>query len=627
MASFEENVNKAGERYRTGETGMLGLAGDVASAGVNSLFQWDRAKERIAENNRLAREGLYDYPRVEQFVGNAGALLEAANAPIEHIFRGYDSFVAPVIETPAEGVLSRANPAFDMVQYAKNTGGEAFASFLEEHPTAARRFKDVSDAMMAFPMARGLLRSNKALRGFHEGSFDVIIDNFYDPRSKKFSPEIEGMLQKYSPDQKSATSAEVYTRDNKQQNKVRAALGMGIWAAKGIKRVAENLVNPYQRATYTEFGISPSYVAAYDEFMRIDKLVKEGKATAMQRRKALDTAHSQMQQLANIRAQANARAKGPEASDPFMLAVSDPNSNIFFEPNKIGKDWYAKTGNKGANISPVSAEDALTAQKHFEHTWLNGDTSNVKVVVKKPRGVGGDHFSDVVANNGRFKKALNVFEVTRGGQKVIREFDSVSDLEKALMRNSGKKIHKVEGKQEKEVAYTVFKTDDTGVWIKGSRAGTAKTEGGINMIMKVEPNGNITGYMSDLHDMFDKVPIVKDILNYTLPTKMLAVTPPMQSNVYSIMSEASTAKKGGQAALDRRVAQPSAVGAITEGEERIRRSGEYVPSKSEVARQSVDAGQNVNYMFNLANYGGETEGTSGVQNKGMFELPENYSRY
>lgn len=488
------------------------------------------------------------------------------------------------------------------IKYLANTEagqwvGQQAEDFAKANPRTARALSEglgASNLIGLGSLRRGLFQTDEALKGMHESSADVIVPNFYNPREVQYSPLVEKALEKISPDKKSATSAEVYTGDNKRQNAIRKALGFGGWAAKGISRVAENLVNPYNRATYAEYGMAPSYRDAYNKFMEVDKLFNEGKATQFERAKALDIAHSQMQQMANIRAQAGAKAKVKEASDPFMLAATDPNSPNYFKPNDIGKNWYEQTGAKGATIDKISSTEAQKVQDHVTKAWgLGADIANgdVKVVIKRPTGVGGNHFNDVVASNSRFKHALHVFEVgqkQRGGV----EFGSVDELKTALEKRSDVLVKK-EGKKEKERAYRVVGSDDEGVWITSSRAGSAKVEGGINMLMKVEPNGNITGYMSDLHDFLDKVPGVKNVLEYTLPTKVLAVTPPMQSNVYSVMSVSSTAKKFGDEGVSKRVEYPSAAGEQAAAMERVRESGNIKPSTGEVVRQSGQAAQNV----------------------------------
>jgi hypothetical protein len=594
MASFEQNVNESGERYRKGEIGVGGLIASVTGDALNGLFNIDRARSRFYEN----RQNYDNTPEVEKsyprhLLAQAGVLGESLGAPLEGLFDSAGA-VANAVDAPVRGALERANPAVG----AATIGRDAFKDYLANNPEAAALVKDIADASNILAM-RGvggrIGGEDKSMRGFNESSADVIVDNFYNPRQVEYPAPVENLLQKISPDKKSESGKEVFTGDNTRQNKIRKVLGFGSWAAKGLSRVAQNLVDPFARATYSEFGISPAYTAAYRKFKQTEQAYKEGKASKADYNQALDAAHSQMQQMANIRHQANAEARIKEGTDPFMLAATDPNSPMYFRPSERGDNWYHETANKGANLKELSPEESKTVQDHVMGAWGIKKDDDVKIVVKKPTGMGGNHFKDVVAQNKYFKHALHVFDVGQSKRGGKIEFDSVDDLYEAL-ENRSEVLIKEAGKKDKVKAFRVVKTDDTGVWITGSRAGSAKVEGGINMLMKIEPNGNITGYMSDLHDFLDKVPVVKDILNYTLPTKVLAVSTPMQSNIFSIMSKESAEKKFKNTpdVVDKRVPYPSAEGEATMKVlgPRLDEAASVRPTARGVARQIVPIAEN-----------------------------------
>lgn len=594
MASFEQNVNESGERYRKGEIGVGGLIASVTGDALNGLFNIDRARTRFYDN----RQQYDNTPEVEQsyarhLLAQAGVLGESLGAPLEGLFDSAGS-VADAVDSPVRSTLERANPAVGATTIAR----DAFNDYLSNNPEAAALVKDISDASNILAM-RGvggrIGGEDKSMRGFNESSADVIVDNFYNPRQVEYPAPIESLLQKVAPDKKSESGKEVFTGDNTRQNKIRKVLGFGSWASKGIARVAQNLVDPFSRATYSEFGISPAYMAAYRKFKQTEKDYKEGTASKSEYNQALDAAHSQMQQMANIRQQANAEARIKEGTDPFMLSVTDPNSPMYFKPSERGDNWYQETAAKGANLKELSDKEAKTVQDHVMNAWGLKKDEDVKVVVKRPTGMGGNHFSDVVARNKYFKHALHVFDVGQSKRGGNIEFKSVDDLYDAL-ENRSEALIKEPGQEKKVRAFRVVKTDETGVWITGSRAGTAKVEGGINMLMKIEPNGDITGYMSDLHDFLDKVPVVKDVLNYTLPTKVLAVSTPMQSNIYSVMgADAAKAKfKDTPDVMDKRVPYPSAAGeaAMSVLGPRLDAAASVRPSVQGVARQIVPIAEN-----------------------------------
>lgn len=480
----------------------------------------------------------------------------------------------------------------------------------EEYPVTSNVFGEVMESLPLMPTARMLRAGDPAMRGLHTASGDVIVPNFYNPRAKEYPKPVEDLLQKISPDEVSPSGKEVYVKDNKTQNKIRKALGFGEFLGRGLGRVAANLINPYQRGLYAEHGISPSYKRAYNKFLAADKAYKDGLAAKVpmaertkllsQRNAAIEEAHSQMQQMKNIRMQAEALARKNDATDPFGIAAADPKSKAYFKPT--AKNWYQKNAGKSGNLYDISKPEADFVQKHFEDTWLKGkflDTpkEDVRIVVKKPHSqVTGDHFRDVVGRNSQVKHALSVFKsFKRRGQP---EFDSIESLAEAIKKKEKSKI-KITGHKEKKKAFTYVGEGAGGVWIKLGKAGTAKVEGGVNMLIKIEPNGNVTGYMSDLHDFLEKVPVVGQGLAYSLPKKVLAVSPPMQTNVYSVMSKDVTKSTFGEEGMKKRVDIPEfPADERALAVDRLNEAAAFRPSRGEVLRQTGQVGQNLSLFGN-----------------------------
>jgi hypothetical protein len=130
------------------------------------------------------------------------------------------------------------------------------------------------------------------------------------------------------------------------------------------------------------------------------------------------------------------------------------------------------------------------------------------------------------------------------------------------------------------------------------KGGRGKVEGGINMIMKVEPNGDVTGYMSDLHDFLEKTPI-GPVLERSLPTQVFAVSPPMQTNVFSIITDERLKSRGfGDKA---RVPRPQApVGEFDDAVSRLREYNAKRPSMLSQLRQLPDVALNTTTAVNIA---------------------------
>jgi len=556
--------------------------------------------EKVSDEYRTG-----DRNYLEWLLGNTAATARAANEA-----------VGTAIDYMVPDQLGIGSTIADIANYVANTDAGQYVSqkkkeFTEEYPVTSRMFGEMVDVASAAPIGRAIGRTDPAMRGIHTSSGDVIIDNYYNPRSKIYSEPVENMLQKISPDKVSPSGKEVYVKDNKTQNKIRKGMGMTQFLGRGLGRVAQNLINPYNRALYAEHGISPSYKYAYNKYLEADKKYKdalEAKVPIAERTKllakrnaAIEEAHSQMQQMGNIRQQAEAVARKNDATDPFNIAAASPSSPNYFNPAQVGsgKNWYWSTGAKDSNLRNIAPEESKFVQNHFEDTWLKGtDLNDVKVVVKKPHSqVTGDHFRDVIGRNSQVKHALDVFKnFKRRGRP---EFETLDDLEAALKKKEASKI-KVTGSKDKKKAFTVVGQDAGGVWIKMGKAGTAKVEGGVNMLIKIEPNGNVTGYMSDLHDFLEKVPGLGQGLAYSLPKKVLAVSPPMQSNVYTLMSEAKTSDIFGKAGMAKRKPIPS----FPENErsvavDRLNEAANIKPSTGELVRQTGQVAQNLS-LFDRA---------------------------
>ena len=355
---------------------------------------------------------------------------------------------------------------------------------------------------------------------------------------------------------------------------------------------------------------------------------------------AVEEVSSQLQQMQHIRQQAGAVAKGKDATMPFALASADEFvPEMYFSPPEMGHNWVAKANAKAPTPRPVPKGDYEIIQNHMRNAWSGDgyDPNTTKIIVKSPRSkVTGNHFNDVLANNEVMTSVANMFQVksTKGGKQArsLKQFDSVADLKLALSKlqedtrwykeKDGKrepKIDPVTGEQYK-YPFSIRYTTDDGVWIEMSKAGTAKVEGGVNMLIKVEPNGDLTGVMSDLHNFWEQktikgVKVRNYPMKWALPNEVLAMTRPMQSNVVSISGvagkvpkpsqkrvtldeEGLTLGKFGKEAEERRISQAESAplpetGRQAAAEKRIQETGMLTPSRGEVLRQSVPVAQNV----------------------------------
>lgn len=149
--------------------------------------------------------------------------------------------------------------------------------------------------------------------------------------------------------------------------------------------------------------------------------------------------------------------------------------------------------------------------------------------------------------------------------------------------------------------FRILGDDEQGVWITYSTAGQAKVEGGVNVIVRVDPDGSLTAVVSDLHDFGDKIPVLNTMLDNTLPNQVLGVTPPMQTNVQSISNlrknQTDLEREYGTNVTESFVKPPSGV-----TKDQARKALEVLgesPSKLEVARQTGKITNEANFLSNV----------------------------
>lgn len=468
---------------------------------------------------------------------------------------------------------------------------ESIQSLQEEFPLAMQRVQDTTDTLSLIPLARvaavALNRADLATpqseRGINEGSGDVIVPNFYGPKTHYLGDALEAKIQKQYPDPdynpnlsfkenwdmyKSRDSDRTKAGANPEADKLRQILGVTGFVKAGSLRIMKNMFNPKSRALYSEYGLSPIYTEVSDNLLKISrelddvtKAITSGAVTpdAMkilkERKKKLtndltiaaETAQSQMQQLANIRRQANAVAKVDDVPMSFaMRAIADGGAKDFVNPKKMGSSWFHESATK--RLSPhrsrqVDVEESDFIQNRIEDVWgIADEMPNVRVIVKKPNDrMTGDHAADLNTGGVGSGAKTVLGDIFYPYKKPARKFKSVADLEETLKTQQGKL---------KKNEYTVIGSDSTGVYIQagnvGKKGGKGKVEGGINLVMKVTPNGQITGYMSDVHDFLENAPVIGKLLKRTLPTKILAVTPPMQTSVERLMGKTKYESRTGK---------------------------------------------------------------------------------
>ena len=110
------------------------------------------------------------------------------------------------------------------------------------------------------------------------------------------------------------------------------------------------------------------------------------------------------------------------------------------------------------------------------------------------KGDTGRHFADVLLNAPYVSKVDNIFE----GQARVSPEELLVKLRAAS--DASQKL-----REDRYKFKVVRQSKDGGVWVTGSRPGSAITEGGINYLTKITPDGKMIGIMSDEHNLFEGI--------------------------------------------------------------------------------------------------------------------------
>jgi len=493
-----------------------------------------------------------------------------------------------------------------------------------------------------------------ARSGMISSNFDVIIDNFYDPNTKTY-PGLRG---------------------DTQFDKIgRKLAGLGEWGAKGIARTAKLAFNPVARARYMEYGVAPVATEAYKKLAKteekINKMPDGPEKTELQKElnRSFETVTSQLQQMANIGAQAGSQPLRRNVPREFAERASMEGTPLYATKKELGKNWFENVAGDLGNVGPVTTQNSKFIQDHIENAWKGSglDMGKAKILVKQPTGrLTGDHWASLAYNSQvnaieRAFRPTSGRSVYEGGEIVTKQsgpdtwrtgdpepnvaekrvlggrtkkstapaggFSTVSigkdgaitvkpDVDALRQRLEETRVSEVDGKlsgdeslvktfaQDSPKNFKIEGQDDRGVWVSFSHPSRAKVEGGMNVLLHVDVDGTLTSVASDLHDFGDKIPVVNKLLEDALPNQVVAVTPPMQTNVQSLSSLRAGDKDNLRAEYntvvdDQLIDPPKARFSEAELKNELEVLDQLSPSTREVARQLLPVAGNVNFSANV----------------------------
>jgi hypothetical protein len=320
------------------------------------------------------------------------------------------------------------------------------------------------------------------------------------------------------------------------------------------------MASPDSRAKYREQGITTSS-------QQIMKRAREGATSkletfiynlppfkSLKRGKDIEKgdprAVAQGQYLGRIHAQSG-RVGGSDLLDEIMRRSDVAETVEYYfgayadsvRNNRLKPYPKDSTGQPKKMPIKLSNEDLDFIEGHFSTVWtepsqkIGGgpevsfrDAETPILAIKSPGKGGsytGKHYDDVLKNAPFVSKVENIFK----GR------DNVSADELFSLLNAEAAVS--QGLKEPRRRYSVKgQAADGGVWITGSRPGSAITEGGINYLVKVTRDGKLIGVMSDEHNLFEgiagkiqektggRVPTLR-AMKHLIPNRLVAVTPPM----------------------------------------------------------------------------------------------------
>ena len=333
------------------------------------------------------------------------------------------------------------------------------------------------------------------------------------------------------------------------------------WMGDTIVRGAEQTISPTARANFRENQVTQT----------MQDVAREARQSGLPRDQA--KAVAQAQYTTNVRQQAG-------GSGGVAEAVDDINRRSFLtEPVPVTSGAYKELikGNKlqgryeSGRAFSVSDKDLDIIGDHVTKVWTDSrgrpltETPGSKIRIKNAGAgdqVTGQHHFDFQSKSGvnaSFKLLFKDGKLTT--EELFEQAKKRSDANKKYNDNRNKDKDKAKWVLS-ERSNTLEKAKNNGLWVTGSFTVNAVTEGGVNYIAKVSPDGRIMAVISDEHNFLEKTPVLGPVLESALPNRALSVTPPMHYDLRggrkTVKPEQPKDKKNvKQSLFDLETAQPS----------------------------------------------------------------------
>ena len=424
--------------------------------------------------------------------------------------------------------------------------GKIAMKWMEDHPEQARDLMSAANVASLLPGAaiskagkKMLSYGDDARKGGTVATASNYITNQYAPDRAasvvekglgKVAAKVKGM------DEKAATQGVMQT------------LATPIHIAKSVPDALRHLVSPKSRAQWGENGVS---MAGQRHIAREFK--KQGTEFAGFDGPQKYTRGPERAVAQTIYTQHIGKGSGRKgATHPLQQELFDRSTltdyipmneknmadtisqfTYKFDPDNAARTKDLTSGAAAWREMPEASVDpqvaAFAAKYIHQRITPNSKTS---FVVKAPSSrMSGGHFNDVAKKNPANAELATVFGKYADADGNV----DVGLLFKELEGRRGKANAKLKEAGRRRDSWSVVNKDlkhvqENGLWLTGSRGGSAVTEGGVSWLTKLDPDGTMTTFMIDKHDFLEKGP-TGPIVKGLLPNDVVAISPPMVSNI------------------------------------------------------------------------------------------------
>jgi hypothetical protein len=293
-----------------------------------------------------------------------------------------------------------------------------------------------------------------------------------------------------------------------QQFRQRAA-DFAAWAFEGAKQGTLNILSPERRALLATTGVDPTTRQVAREALENPKGVS-----------GRDTSKVISQGQQSFLTQGRVGFEGPSESGLDLIRrLSYLSDTVEYTPQA-----YGRLIKEADALGEVSEKDLKFFGEHVGNVWKGrggvsvADAPSPTINIKSPTSrQTGNHLYDFAMKRGSPMTAL---------KRIIGPDKNPSNVEILEGLQSSKiSIHPSMGKTDAEILKNAKKNG--GFYITGSYQGTAITEGGVNYVAKLTPEGKLIAVVSDENNFLENAPVIGGPLEKLMPNRVVSATPPL----------------------------------------------------------------------------------------------------